>query len=982
MWADWQGGTFALPPGADFCRGVVEGLLARMAGKPPEALASVTIYANSGRTIQTLREVFDDHAAHHGPILLPRMMRFGDLGSALPGERAAPLARVLELGNLVARLMARDPGIGAGQSAPELAESLAALMSEMQTEGCGPGSLDRVDAGNHAAHWQRALAFLKIAAQFYLTDPPVDQSARQRAKAEGMARLWQDGQAVPDAPILAVGSTGSHGATRLFLQAVARLKLGAVILPGYDFHQPERVWDDLADGAEDHPQARLAVLRHGSVRPWVAVPDSDRNRFISLALRPAPVTDQWIAEGPDLPDLREATAAMTLIEADQPQEEADAIAVIIRDAVAKGRKTRLFAADRGLVRRVAAALDRWGLVIDDSAGEPLHLTQPGLFLRHVAGLFGRPLTIDALLTLLKHPVTATGGAPGDNLRMTRDMELHLRRHGPAFPDAAFLRDWGSRAGEDRKGWTGWLADTLDLLSDSQQETGPRPVQDHMALHLKLARMLAAGPGGDADASALWNDAAGRAAEMAMTLLATHAPRAQPMGARDYARLIDTHLAGQGVRAADRGHPLIRACGTRDARTEANLGDGALIVLAGLNEGGWPQPLSPDPWLSRAMRAEIGLTLPERLIGLSAHDFQQAVAAPEVVLTRARRDAEAETIPSRWLNRMTNLMSGLPERSGPEALGAMRARGAVWLDLARQLARPRHRLDPAPRPAPIPPAPAFDAISVTQVKTLIRDPYAIYASKVLGLEPLDPLRPEPGAQLRGQVLHKVAERLLQPRPGLEITAEDLRARFLEITAEVLSEHVPWPAARAFWQARMTRIADRIAADEQRRLQRGAPVVVEAAHSLPVPGLELKLTAKPDRIDLLDDSAVAHVYDYKSGRPPSDGEMAHFDKQLVLEAAMVMRGAFPEIGAAGVEGVSYIQLGGEGETFARSFSPDMAEETWAKFVILATRYLRRDTGFTARRALQKVTDASDYDHLSRYGEWGAGDVPVKMRVGGDD
>ena len=979
MWADWQSGTFALPPGADFCRGVVAGLMARMAGKPPEALAAVTVFVNAGRTMISLRAAFDAHAAEHGPLLLPKMRLVTDLGADLPGRPASPLARVLELGRLVDQLIAREPGLGAGQSVPQLAESLSDLMGEMQTEGCDADSLGRINAQDHAAHWQRSLAFLRIAAGFYLTEPAVDGPARQRRRAEDLAKAWAAGAEMPVAPVLAVGSTGSHGATRLFLRAVAALPLGAVVLPGYDFQQPDAVWSSLADGADDHPQARLAALRQAGVRPWVETPPDDRNRLISLALRPAPVTDQWIAEGPSLPDLAGPTGAMSLIEADQPQEEADAIAVLIRDAVGRGHPVRLFAADRGLVRRVAAALDRWGLSIDDSAGEPLQLSAQGLFLRHVAALFGQKLGLDALLVLLKQPVTATGSAPGESLRQTRELELELRRNGPAFPDGAALRKWADKGDDTRRIWVEWLAGILDTVAEAEDDRGPRPVPDRMEEHLGLAARLAAGPGGTVEASWLWDDAPGRAADAAMAHLADHAALAQPMTPGDYAELIHSRLSAQVVRSLGRGHPLIRACGPREARTEANLSDGALVILSGLNEGGWPQALPPDPWLSRAMRAEAGLTLPERQIGLSAHDFQQAIAAPEVVLTRARRDADAETIPSRWLNRLTNLMSGLPERGGPQALEAMRSRGAHWLGLARQPAQPRFQLDPAPRPAPVPPAPAFEAISVTQVRTLIRDPYAIYADKVLRLRPLDPLRPEPGAQLRGQVLHEVAEALLTPPPAPDTPPEALRQRFLDITRAVLAEQVPWPAARAFWQARMEKIADQITRDESRRLQRGRPLVVEATHRLPVPGLKLHLTAKPDRIDRLDGGHVAHVYDYKSGKPPTDKQMAHFDKQLLLEAAMVQKGAFPVLGPIAVEGVSYIQLGGEGETQPRSFSPEAAEETWARFVILAKHYLLHGQGFAARRALQKAGDASDYDHLSRYGEWGAGDAPVKMKVG---
>src|SRR5690606_1178027 len=110
-----------------------------------------------------------------------------------------------------------------------------------------------------------------------------------------------------------------------------------------------------------------------------------------------------------------------------------------------------------------------------------------------------------------------------------------------------------------------------------------------------------------------------------------------------------------------------------------------------------------------------------------------------------------------------------------------------------------------RPAPIPPAPCFDAISVTQAARLIRDPYAIYADKVLRLRRLDPLRPEPDAALRGEVLHLVAQRFLTPAPAPGTSPEVLASRFLAIAGEVLEAEVPWPTARAFWMARLRRIA---------------------------------------------------------------------------------------------------------------------------------------------------------------------------------
>ncbi len=978
----WENGLFALPPGVDFASSFVDGLIGRMAGQPPEALARVTVWLNSGRTLLAVRRAFDTR----GAFLLPRLRLVTELGAG-PGTDpeapplASPLRRELELGALLELLLRREPDLAAGQSVPQLAASLAELMVEMQTEGRGPEALDAIDVANHAAHWDRAHRFLKIAADFYLTGGRADRAARQRAAADSAIARWAAGQDLPDHPVIVAGSTGSHGATREFMQAVAALPMGAVVLPGYDFDLPGDVWAGLDARSQDHPQHRFAPLMQAlgqdpeQMRRWLPgaiAPAPGMNRLMSLALRPAPVTDQWIEDGPNLPDLLDATAHVTLIEADSPGAEADTIAAFIRDAVQNEQRVTLIAADRMLTRRVAAALDRWRLIPDDSAGEPLSLSAVGLFLRHVADLFGQALTVDALLTVLKHPLAAKSGDRGNHLRFTRDLELYLRRHGPAFPDAPVLAKWVKRWDEPaRNDWAAWLASVLDRIQDFAGDTGPRLLAARLADHLALAGAIAAGPAGDG--AVLWDNQAGGKARSVMDELADCADHAYPMTPRDYADLLLGQLTAQSTAREEIAHPLIQIRGPREARTDAT----GLVILAGLNEGGWPQALSPDPWLSRQMRLDAGLTLPERRIGLSAHDFQQAIAAESVVLSRASRDAEAETIPSRWLNRMMNLMRGLPERSGPEALAAMRARGAAWLDMAEALNAPRIRLDPAPRPSPVPPAPAFDELPVTAIRTLIRDPYAVYAGRVLGLRPLDPLRAEPDAALRGQVLHKVAEQLLKPPPAPDTPPETLRARFLAITAEVLAEEVPWPAARAFWQARMERIADRLVSDELARAAAGQPVVVEKQGRIALPGFDFTLTAKPDRIDRLY-AGTAHVFDYKSGTPPSDKVMAAFDKQLLLEAAMVARGGFEALGPLPVAAISYIQLGGKGETQDRTLD-DLPDQTWQGLVRLMAGYLKGGRGFTARRAMQKIQDASDYDQLARFGEWSLADAAKPEKVG---
>ncbi|AZL59431.1 double-strand break repair protein AddB [Tabrizicola piscis] len=951
---------FALPPGVDFPAELVAGLLHRMAGKPPEAMARVTLILNTQRMRRRVTECFQAHGAR----FLPRLLLVTDAAALGTVPLAAPvpaLRRRLELSVLLDGLLQTGTTDFPRAALYDLADSLATLMDEMQGEGVPADRIAGLDVANHSAHWARTQAFLGIVAQAMADDAP-ESEARLRQAVIALADGWAMAQ--PADPIIVAGSTGSRGTTALLMQAVARLPLGGVVLPGFDFDLPGAVWASMDDAltAEDHPQYRFRRVTEGlgvdhtAVQRWTdaKAPAPGRNRLISLSLRPAPITDQWLTEGPLLPDLPPETEGLTLIEAPGERAEALAVALILRQAAETGQRAALVTPDRNLTRRVTAALDRWGIRPDDSAGRPLALSAPGRLLRQVAGLFGQRLTVDMALALLKHPLSFSGqGAVfgrGQHLILTREYELHARRHGPAFPSAESVAGWAAASG--LAGAEAWAA-VLGEVMCGHEALGPMPLAGFVARHLDLTRRLARGFA-EAGDGGLWDKEAGETALKAVTELQEEAGVAGILTPADYASLFRGVLNRHEVRETESVHPGIMIWGTLEARVQG----ADLVILGGLNDGTWPAQPPPDPWLNRAMRKEAGLLLPERKIGLSAHDYQQAVAAPEVVLSRAVRGAEAETVPSRWLNRLVNLMAGLPGRQGPEALAAMRARGALWLDRAAVFDTPEGEAKPALRPSPRPPVGVRPKrLSVTEIKTLIRDPYAIYARHVLKLRPLDPLRPEPDPRLRGVVLHEVLE-------GFVRAGATSRDDLLRIADAVLAERVAWPLARAIWRARIEKAAAPFLAFSAGT--GGDPVLLEERGAAPLEGLDFTLTGKPDRIDRLADGRLL-VIDYKTGDPPSTDEQKHFDKQLLLAAAMAERGAFPGLDPAEVARVAFVGVKAAFKTVENTLQPGEVDEVWEKFGALMARYARATQGYTARRAMKTVKDVSDYDHLSRYGEW---------------
>ena len=960
--------VFGMPNGTDFATSLVAGLRTRGAGMTPAEWARVEIYVNTSRMQRRIKEVFDTGPA----LLLPRIRLITDLAQDPLFEAGppavSPLRRRLELSQFVAALLTQDPELAPRAALYDLSDSLAKLMEEMHGEGVDPSVIANLDVTDESGHWDRALQFLNIVTRFFHENEAPDKDLRLRRIIAARAAVWAE--TPPTHPIIIAGSTGSRGATMLLMKAVTKLPQGTVVLPGFDYDLPEDVWASMTDDlvSEDHPQYRfrklmtLLDLQPADIAPWNDAPPVHpaRNALVSLSLRPAPVTDQWLRDGPDLGDLMAATEGLTLVEATSPRAEAEAIALRLRIAAQEGITAALITPDRMLTRQVTAALDRWDIKPDDSAGTPLALSPPGRMLRHVADLFGKPVTGESLLTLLKHPLCNSDTEDrGPHLRFARELELELRRKGPPFPTAETLTTWATKtmgADTSRLDWATWIGAMITGVSEKVE----RALSAHLDAHLALAERLCGGPTA-LDAGGLWKEAAGREARRICDNLAAHADACGTLTTREYAALFGSVLSEGVVRNPDGAYPHILIWGTLEARVQG----ADLVILGGMNEGIWPEAVNPDPWLNRQMRKKAGLLLPERRIGLSAHDYQQAIAGKEVWISRAKRTSDAETVPSRWVNRLVNLLGGLPDQNGVLALDKMRADGDAWLAMSAALCIPQTSTPPAQRPSPQPPIAARPkSISVTQVKTLIRDPYAIYAQKVLRLKELDPLVPRVDAPLRGMIVHEILEKFI--KSGTQASDSKARQILMDLSHEIFARDCPWPTIRAQWLSRMDRIADIYLEGETARQSLAKTLHTEVEGKIPVSNTGVQLTCKADRIDLTENGR-ALIYDYKTGQVPTKKMQAIFDKQLLLEAAMVELGAFETIGSHIADDASFVAVNTDMKDVAAPLDEHPAMEVWADFAKLLDAYNDKSRGYSARLAMFSRADVSYYDHLARFGEW---------------
>ncbi|MEM8790590.1 MAG: PD-(D/E)XK nuclease family protein [Pseudomonadota bacterium] len=981
---------YSLPPGARFAALFAEGFWERFGASPPEEIARISILANNQRAS---RVITDALARSGGPArLMPRIGVVADLGkdpiiaSDLPPE-IDPLRRQLRLTRLVEAYLRREGGdrMAALSAAPELARTLASLLDDCDEAGLDLDRLDAATEGEHSEHWARNLSFFELIRTYWPKIAAEEEGgalgpkARQRMVIERLAEAWATQP--PDHPVIVAGSTGSIVTTAMLMEAVAKLPKGIVILPGLDRNLDPEIWSVIKDGAvPDHPQAPFTGIlgrldiEPSQVPPWSREwPREERQTLLAQAMRPAPVTDAWYASADVLRGVvGKAVESVTLVEAPSPRHEAAAIALATRRALeTSGKAVLILSQDAALGRRIAAELRRFGIEADDSLGRPLAQSPPAVFLRLIAELAeGRAGPVE-IAALLSHPLCEAGHDRAVHCRHAAEYERAVLR-GRGVQKTGGLPPWPEST-EDQAKWFGGIAGAVAPLIEAVNHG--MALRELAARHLSAAERLSDAGEGE---PAVWAREAGQAVETLMLRLVAASDAFGQEPVIDYSQILLNLMRNEEIRQPGQApHPRVTMMSPRESR----VASADLVILAGLNEGSWPVLPGADPWLSRPMRAAIGLSQPERVIGLAAHDFLQAALAPEVILSRSVKVDGTPTIPSRWITRLEILIDGLDRQGGsePETVKALRDLGDILLQLVHLTQRPdgemKRLLPRAARPAPSPPAEVRPhSLSVTTIERLIRDPYAVYARRILKLEPLDPLGDAPDFRDRGILIHRILETFGRETPG--DLPPDAAEQLDRITDEVLSAAIASPSLRRIWRARVGRFSEWFLQEEAQRRAHGKPLGFEVSGQL---DLKMppnhKVTAVADRIDKLNGGGAA-IYDYKAGAPPSQKQIdLGFNQQLHLQAAIVAAGGFKGIPAVEARQGAYIGLTGSGDGGQCREVEDLSakvEAHLAQVADLLATYARAETPYPPRIGMEKRTDRSDYDHLARFGEWEDGDA----------
>ncbi len=1037
--------VFSVPVSVPFLRTVVSALLdGRLvegfeARKEPARLADATLYLPTRRAMRVVREIFLDEMKADA-VVLPRIVALGDIDEdelafadeAEQFSTAAPLDIPPRLGELERRLTlaqlvaawAKGPVlaplvVGGPASTLALASDLARLIDDMVTRGVDWSALDGLVPDNLDRYWQHSLEFLRIAriawpnhlAEINRIEPAARRDLLIAAEARRLT-------AHSHGPVIAAGSTGSMPATAKFLHAVASLPHGAVVLPGLDTDLDDDAWrtiggvrDSLGKFAEhpesNHPQYALHALlqRFGIKRSDVDIlqppAQGGRDLLASESMRPSAKTEIW-HDRLKQPDVAAKIAGgmnkLAVVEAPNPEMEALAIAIAMREARHLDKSAALVTPDRALARRVMAALTRWDLAFDDSGGDVLMETSAGVFARLTAEAATKGLEPPTLLAMLKHPLCRLGRAPGAWKAAIEGLELAvLRGTRPPAGTGGLLREFNRFGEELAKLWRSEVSalhraeprarlkaedlDRIQALIDALRKA-LAPIESlasskpydfaelahrHRELLIELSRDEQGIP-------LTFEEREGLALASAFDdLLRGGTTSGLMVPLPDYSDVFQTAFGDRAVRRRDRPGARLQIYGPLESR----LMQADRIIVGGLIEGVWPPAPRIDPWLSRPMRHELGLDLPERRIGLSAHDFAQLLGADEVILTHAAKAGGAPAVASRFLHRLEAV-------AGDDLWKAAKRAGEKYVQFAEALDQP-DEVRPIKQPEPRPPRATRPLkMSVTAIEDWLRDPYTIYAKHILRLDALDPVDMPLSAADRGSAIHDALGEFTETYAA---HLPDNPARVLRAIGEkYFAPLMERPEARALWWPRFQRIARWFGEWETVRRDAIEAITAETRGEISIRldnERSFHLSARADRIERRQGGGYA-ILDYKTGQPPTGKQVRMgLSPQLTLEAAILREGGFPGIDAgASVSQLVYVRLSGNnppGEERILELKirqsdqaqpPDTAAaEARAKLEALIRAFDDENQPYISLNLPMWTNRYGAYDDLARIKEWSA-------------
>lgn len=947
-------------------------------------LSAIKIFLPTRRGVRTLQESFLQ-LSNGKPRILPIMQSIGDVDLDEVGfydpalvdipPAISSLRRQMILAQMIERAFPDNYNY---LQALAVAKDLGGLIDQIHTEDISIDNLENVLTDKEfASYWQITVSFLKaILGELwpaYLHEiGMVDPGMQRRMRIKALSQHYKNNP--PQTPVIMAGSTGSIPVVRDFIKILSGSENGHIILPGLDMVMDKAAWLEVGYG---HPQFLMknvlsvcGVERENVVE--IDVDDNPARSFVmSEMMRPATTTHKWqeLYDDTCRVKIEQGVDGVVVCHGDNDHHEATTIALAMAEIAHDPNQLKtatLITPNRLLAMRVQSILMQWGIDIDDSGGTSLPNTSLGQFcMNAVASFTHNQVDPIAFLSTLKNTFVGGGELEGEFRTHIRKVEKDIFRG--VRPDGLPC-DWAIKHA-DHAPFLNIVQNMFDPLLNIQNDD--HDLKTWVVAHVQVMENIAA-TNTQNGADRLWRGDAGEALSLFFQNLIAQNDVIPSMSLGDYIEFISMMLVGESIVAKYGKHPRLSILG----QIESRMVMADRVILAGLNEGVWPPDSGFDVWMSRGMRSNFGLPSLEQKTTLAAHDFASGFCAPEVFVTRSCKTGGQPTQMSRWLQRLKTVLiaANIATDKWPEV------RGNHYGHWAREVRKSAH-VNPFERPSPSPDVTRRPTqFSVTEIEKWMRDPYVIYAKKILRLKPMDKVDRALNVADRGTIIHAIVEKFTSAYPTLTLP-HDALDRLISMGRDEFDMLAHNTEVHGLWWPRFKKMANWFVGYENdwRRDMTAMHSENKGAMVMDVNGTDFTLTAKADRIEHRLGNNIA-VIDYKTGKAPeSKAVNMGLSSQLPLEALIISKGGFDNV--IGDQDTAYEllywNLGGTGTgdevTLAQGkrgqATQDIIDQAQDGVYALFTAFHNSHMPYLGSPDPDHMIkeDYNDYAHLERIAEW---------------
>lgn len=847
-------------------------------------------------------------------------------------------------------------------SATKLAKELNHLIRLFDRESIDLATLHDLDTTNLAQHWQDNYDFLKIISEYLPAilseDGHTTTEAYKNNIIQNLVKCWEKNP--PLYHITAVLTSGHTAATRKLLKTITQLPDGNVITPNINPHLTQRIWNDID---ETHPLFHIKsftdYIEVNDIETLISqLPPSETtnntvNTLMHHVMLPTNLTDQWHI---DATKERYDVSHFQYIECDNLNEEARIISTMVRYYLDINPKQNIAIVTNNfdLITLTERILKKWNIEGDNSIGIPIGKTAIGSYMKLILELIPRNISPVSFLALLKHPLTACELSNIECNRLARIIEIQFLRRKHATPITLESMQHFFQKDNDAN------EALLHLLGNIKQALQPLkhilrndsiPFKEILEQHVIIAEKLAKTENVN---QSLWKTAEGEEYAKELRSLLQSADSLEHIEPFSYAEMYHSIFADKIVRKKFHTTPNLLILSPSEARLIRN----DIVIIADANDGSWPPREQYSPWLSTNVQKTLNLHSPERAVGEYASIFSELCFSQQVIITRSNMINRTPTIESHWLQRLKAVLrcSSLETIMKPHY---------PWHYWNQQLGNANTNLE-IKAPTPYPPLSSRpDALSATDIDLLIKNPYAIYAKKILKLRKLRPIAEPLNASDFGNALHDILYHFC--------TNNRNDSKIIDDTIHLILE--PYEKnqnVQAIWQPKLQSIMQWFYNEHNAALSECDRIIYEKTGSISYGNV--RIHAKADRIEQT--SNGCNIIDYKTGNPPSAKKaLSGISPQMLTEALIVSENGFPDLTNTNINHIAFWRMQGfdrnqklpiykhtdENKSIIINFKKNLFD--------LISLYNNENTPYLVEPIPEIASDNqnTDYQHLSRILEW---------------